>query len=326
MVGSESKLITLFTRVFTQEGPSAFAPDLSDDCAWLSTPEENMVVTTDALCEGVHFDRDWDRLTQIGAQAAIVNLSDIAASGATPVALVWSICTPSSWTLEDFEALSLGFASVCAQAGAQVVGGNICVRPGGLEVHVTAFGTPIDGGAQRSGAQVGDSIYVTGLLGERALGYLSPSSETRALRHRWRPHLSESSRLMKWGHVRAMMDLSDGLLLDGARLAQASAVRLHFFEDALPVSDLCRALSPDLSAAWSGGEDYILLFTAPEDQSPPPEIGAVRIGWVDASTRDGDDLLMIDGVSVAPEGYEHNVLLHAHSSQTSASHNRKAHI
>ena len=312
MVGSESKLISLFTRVFTQEGPSAFTPDLSDDCAWLSSPNEGILITTDALCEGVHFDREWDRLPQIGAQAAIVNLSDIAASGGAPLALVWSICTPSSWASEDFEALSLGFATVCEHAGARVVGGNLCVRPGGLEVHVTAFGTPINGGAQRSGAQVGDSIYVTGLLGERALGYLAPSPETRALRHRWRAHLSESLHLMNWGYVRAMMDISDGLLLDGARLAQASGVRLHFFKDALPVSDLCRALSPNLSAAWSGGEDYILLFTAPEGQSPPPEIGAVRIGWVDASTRDGDDLLMIDGVPVAPEGYEHDVLLHAH--------------
>ncbi len=285
------------------------ALDHGDDCALLGAGEGAQLLTTDALAEGVHFDLAWDTLEQVGAQAAVVNLSDLAASGGRPRALLWSLSLPPSLSVEQVGALAWGFARVAARWDAPVLGGNLCVRPGPLEVHVTALGAVEGRRLHRSGARAGDALFVTGALGARALGYLEPSEASRALRHQWRPHLSESAALASWGGVTAMMDISDGLLLDAHRIAAASDVELSITSALLPVCARMSALAstPEvaLRAALSGGEDYVLLFTARGE--PPPEAHATQIGECLRAARPSTSRLSLDGEPVAPRGYEHTL-------------------
>jgi len=279
--------------------------DTRDDCAWLRlSAQPGLTLTTDALVEGVHFSARYDSFEQIGRQAAVVNLSDLASSGAWPLALLWSLSLPPSLSTRDLSALSEGFVSRCAQYNAQLLGGNICIRPGPLELHVSAIGAPSAsrGLVSRSGAQVGDGVYVSGALGSRALGYLNPTPARRALRHRWRPHLHESRALCQWGGVSAMMDVSDGLLIDLTRLLEASELGAQIHTGLLPLSREASALVDDeaelLEAALSGGEDYVLLFTAPT--APPEALGCTRIGSTQRALG-----LWVDGAITEPRGYLH---------------------
>ena len=282
--------------------------DARDDCAWLRlSAQPGLTLTTDALVEGVHFHCRYDSFEQVGKQAAVVNLSDLASSGAWPVALLWSLSLPPHLTVNDLSALSEGFVSRCAQFDAELLGGNICIRPGPLELHVSAIGAPsaARGPVSRAGARVGDGIYVSGALGSRALGYLNPTPDRRALRHRWRPHLFESRALCQWGEVSAMMDVSDGLLIDLTRLLEASELGAQVNTALLPLSHEARALADSedelLEAALSGGEDYVLLFTSPTD--PPESLGCTRIGSVQRALG-----LWVDGALTEPRGYLHGTL------------------
>ena len=311
-VPHEHTLIELLHRRFSAHAPAGQTPDYSDDCAHIDATRgetratSGLLITTDALCEGVHFDLSWDSYVQVGAQAAVANLSDLASSGAEPSALLWSLSLPATLTPLELDALAEGFGRVAAAACCPVVGGNICVRSGALEVHVTALGVPITTPITRLGARPGDAVYVTGELGERALGYLDPSAETRALRHQWRPHLSESRALAHWGAVSAMLDISDGLLLDLGRLARLNKLDVELTSALIPMSAYIRAHPLGVQAALSGGEDYVLLFTAPAGLTPPPEVGARRIGLCVAS-REERPTLRIDGVSCAESGHLYTI-------------------
>lgn len=308
----ERSLIDRFAEIFTAGYPVHLAPSYQDDCARLKMKmrgeslHSELLVTTDALCEGVHFETARDSYRQIGAQAAVVNLSDLASSGARPVALLWSLSLPSALSGEAVSELAQGFADVASRHTCPVIGGNICARPGGLEIHVTAIGAPFKTAISRSGARPGDLIYVTGSLGERALGYLDPTPKTRAQRHQWRPHLTEAKTLAQWGQVSAMLDISDGLLIDAERLAQASDVHVDLHAESLPLSEFVRSHSLGRYAALRGGEDYILLFTAPAQLTPPPEVQATLIGR--CLDRDLDaPFLTLDGAPCEGEGHLYHI-------------------
>jgi len=301
--GGERALLAAVVRALKAWG---HAIDHGDDCALMPPLGGAQLLTTDALAEGVHFDLAWDTLEQVGAQAAVVNLSDLAASGGAPRGLLWSLSLPPALSADQVEALAWGFAKVAARWGAPVLGGNLCVRPGPLEVHVTALGAAPAARLHRRGARPGDGVFVTGALGARALGYLEPSEASRALRHLWRPHLPEAAALVSWGAVTAMMDISDGLLLDAHRLAEESDVALALESPLLPICPRMSALASSppvaLRAALRGGEDYVLLFTAPG--APPPEAHATRVGAC-LAPRPGGARVTLDGAPAAPEGYEH---------------------
>lgn len=305
---TELTLIAALFEVFNQTSSSDAPVDYSDDCALFSPPVGRpLLITTDALCEGVHFDLQWDRFFEVGAQAAVVNLSDLAASGAEPKSLLWSLSIPPSLESSAIVELANGFWEVAHAANTPVIGGNILTREGGLEIHVTAIGSAYNQPLTRRGALPGDIIYVTGALGERALGYLDPSPETRRLRHEWRPHLKESHLLSEWGAVTAMLDISDGLLLDAYRLGQESGVTIHIDLSAIPLSDGSPHSPLLIDAALSGGEDYVLLFTAPPSVQPPLAVGAIKIGECQQpSTQDGvESVVFLDGVPQDPRGYVH---------------------
>ena len=269
-------------------------PDLSDDCAHLDTPTQ--LITTDALVAGVHFDLARDTLEQVGAQAAVANLSDLASSGGASGWLLWSLMLPADFDDEDLVRLARGFGGEARSHGAAVLGGNLSQTPGPLVVSVTAGG-PLAGDRafRRSGARAGDGVYLSGAVGDSALGVTHPDPEARAARHRWRPHLPEAAELAGWGGVTAALDVSDGVLLDAARIAEASDVRLELTRNAIPRGELCRARDMPPDFALTGGEDYVLLFTASE----PPPLG-VRIGR--CATGRG---LLLDGEPTRPVGFDH---------------------
>ena len=281
-VHDERILINHLSQIFQTYAPQKDLIDYRDDCASLSAHQflnsSELIFTTDAICEGVHFDLQWDQYGEIGAQAAVVNLSDLASCGARPKALLWSLSIPHQLSQLSVRKIAEGFGQSAGVWSCPVIGGNICVRPGPLEIHVTAIGSVKTQALTRMGAQPGDAVYVTGTLGDRALGYLDPSHQTRALRHQWRPHLEEAYALAQWGHVHAMLDISDGLLIDLERLAQVNELCINIRRDALPLSDFVRSHPLGRQAALSGGEDYVLLFTAPPHVTPPDKAQATLIG------------------------------------------------
>jgi len=274
--------------------------DLTDDCASLSG--QTALVTTDTLVEGVHFDLAVDTPAQLGAQAAVQNLSDLAASGGAAGWLVWSLCLGPAHRTEAFVAgLTDGFAQTAARYGASVVGGNLSRSPGPLVVTVTAGG-PLAGVRPliRAGARPGHGVFVTGPLGDAALGV--EDKRARAARHAWRPHLAEAACLAVTPGVGACMDVSDGLLLDAGRLAAASGVTLALSSAALPIGPACAALGEPARAlrlALTGGEDYVLLFTA---EAPPAALVTHRIGTVG----EGPARVLLDGVLPSgTRGFDH---------------------
>lgn len=259
-------------------------------------------MTTDVLVEGRHFDAKRDSPEQIGAQAAVSNLSDLAGSGGAAGWLVWALTLPADFGAGRFRRLVRGFATCAAAHGARVVGGNLSRTDGPAVIAVTAGG-PLAGARAftRVGARPGDAVYVTGPLGDAALGWQDDDPAARAVRHRWRPHLPEAAALAAWGAVTAAMDVSDGLLIDAGRLARASGVAIGFERALIPTSAHYHARrGDDLDAALTGGEDYVLLFTAPPDEAPPPAANARRIGVCAAGAG-----LTLDGRPVAARGHDH---------------------
>ncbi|MCK6571952.1 thiamine-phosphate kinase [Myxococcota bacterium] len=293
----EHRLLAIIGAALARAGRPA---DLTDDCAALAG--QTALVTTDTLVEGVHFDLALDTPAQVGVQAAVQNLSDLAASGGSAGWLVWSLCLGPAHRTEAFVAgLTDGFATTAARFGASVVGGNLSRTPGPLVVAVTAGG-PLAGARPltRAGARPGHGVYVTGPLGDAALGV--EDARARAARHAWRPHLAEAARLAVTPGVGACMDVSDGLLLDAGRLAAASGVTLALTAAAVPVGPACGALGDPARArrlALTGGEDYVLLFTA---EAPPADLVAHRIGTV----ADGPAQVLVDGaVPAGARGFDH---------------------
>lgn len=291
-LGSEAACLSTIRRALLK---SQRVVDFADDCG--APRGRTDLVSSDALVEGVHFDRRWDNFYQIGAQAAVANLSDMAASGAAPVWLTWSLILPDDVSQANLKALTAGFGGCCAQYGAAVIGGNLTRARGPLTIAVTVGGAcmgrrPL----RRDGARVGDSVFVSGPVGDAALGWRWPA-RFRSLRHGWRPHLSHARLLACSGRATAGLDISDGLLLDASRLASASGLRINVQQDAIPTSPEYAAVSSDKTLAMTGGEDYVLLFTAPDAPWP----WAHRIGNCEAG-----EGLHLDGVQVeGPLGFDH---------------------
>ena len=245
-----------------------------DDAAVIE-PERGAldVLTTDALVEGIHFERAFVPDRCIGHRALAVNLSDLAAMGARPRAALLSLVLPDTMAVAAVDAIVDGVITLAARQQVALVGGNITRSPGPLMLDVTAIGAVRRRRIlRRSGALPGDEVYVTGTIGDAAAGlqmlrerpdaanecterYLRPDARTRA---GW---LLGANRA-----ATSCVDLSDGLA-DGAwQLAGASDAGIAIDPAAVPVSDAARAWleragADPLRAAITGGDDYELLFT-----------------------------------------------------------------
>lgn len=237
-----------------------------DDCAVLRIGGRSWIWTTDCQIEGTHFDRRWMTPRQIGRKAYLVNASDIAAMGGRPRYALVSLAAPSELLARDLADVQRGIVAAAEQDGAVVVGGNLARAPG-LEVSLSLLGTAPRRAVLRSGGRPGDALYVTGSLGEAALGLRrlgeNPGARGRAVSRfrRPQPRLRAGAILAERGLASAMIDLSDGLSQDLGRLCRASGVGARIELEALPMTGAVRRAG--VALALSGGEDYELLCAVP---------------------------------------------------------------
>jgi len=305
--------------------PPELALGIGDDCAALQLPpDRQLLVTCDLLLEGVHFRRDWTDLQRLGRKCVAVNLSDIAAMGGEPRQLVLGLGLPEDLTLEEFDQFLDGFCEAAAAYGVTVIGGDTCRAQQFLTVSVTAFGSIAPGRLlRRSGARPGDLLLVSGTLGDSALALRQlqrgAAAEPWLLERHFdpTPRVALGQALAACGAVRAMIDLSDGLLADLGHLLEQSGVGARVEAAALPLSAPFESLAGDpderLELALAGGEDYELLLAVRPDRLPLVQAAAQQVGvpltviGEVLPLVDGLQLLAADGRRLAPahRGFNH---------------------
>ncbi len=277
-IGEVAALARVFPRL-----PAASVALLGpgDDAAVLAAPDGRFVVTTDMMIHGPDFRLAWSSAHDLGWKAAASNLSDVAAMGAVPTALVVALAAPASTRVVFLEEFADGLRDGCAAMapGCGVVGGDLSVSPT-LTIAVTAFGDLEGRGpVLRSGARVGDVVAVSGVLGQAAAGLRLLFADAVAALRSGHPEVMAQlaptppiadGRLAALAGATAMIDLSDGLALDARRLAEASGVAIELSLGAVGSRE-----------ALDGGEDHSLLATFPPGASLPPGfrvIGSVTSG------------------------------------------------
>ncbi|MCF6195626.1 MAG: thiamine-phosphate kinase [Emcibacter sp.] len=265
----------LIARYFAPlAGSDAPAYGLSDDAAILSPPAGyDLIFTKDALVADVHFFSD-DPAGLVAQKALRVNLSDLAAMGAKPLGYLLALSLPKnmneieSW-VSDFTA---GLKKDQNEFGWSLLGGDTVSTSGPLTLSVTAIGTVSKGTAlRRSGAKVGEGIYVSGTLGDGALGLkcLKDNIDSPSLIKRYHlptPQLALGQKLS--GVASSTLDISDGLAGDIAHICGLSGLGASIESKLIPVSDAAGKILESFPAyndlIWNGGDDYELLFTAPD--------------------------------------------------------------
>lgn len=253
---------------------------LKDDAALITPrPGHQLVVTQDAITQSVHFIGD-EPPADLARKLLRVNLSDLAAMGAEPYGCFLSLMLPAACDEAWLRGFASGLADDLGHYGLSLFGGDTTRIRGGLALSLTALGYVPDGTAiHRSGAVPGDFIYVSGTLGDAALGLRVAESALKSLNadERWlldryrlpQPRIALGQRLRGIAH--AMLDISDGLAQDLGHLCAASDVGATLDADALPVSEAAgRFAHPAnwLETLLTGGDDYELLFAAAPADAP----------------------------------------------------------
>ncbi len=299
---------------------------IGDDCAILPLDDRrSLVVTTDLLVEEVHFLRNHITPKELGYKAMAVNLSDVAAMGASPVGAFLSLALPADTEVEWCDRFLEGLQSL----GTPLLGGDTTSSPNSLTINLAVIGiAENDRIKRRSAARIGDRIAVTSPLGESAAGLamllenLPRTGENLALlgkHHTPRPHLEEGRWLGGQAAVHAMMDLSDGLAADLPHILRASACSARIDLGAIPATaalrDFCARHGKGLrSLTLEGGEDYALLFTYdPTDEAALLQSYQAAFGRpfypIGTTVETGDPLVVWseNGVELPlhPEGFHH---------------------
>ncbi|WP_027718629.1 thiamine-phosphate kinase [Desulfovirgula thermocuniculi] len=310
--------------------PGEVVAGAGDDAAVLRLPGPHwLLFTTDMLVEGVHFSLAWATYEQVGYKTVAVNASDIAAMGGWPTHGVISLGLPPRVSVEEVEALYHGLRRAAAEYRLNIVGGDTVASPERLVINFALLGLVEAGLAVlRGGARVGDLICVTGTLGNSAAGLylcqnpgLAPDGETAAFLYR--AHLEPraklaAGRLLASAGATAMEDVSDGLARELHNICRASGVGCLVRAKDVPLSSQARELArlagcDPLEWALSGGEDYELVFTLPEDlfEQAKEELAAIGesctcIGEI-IPPQEGLLLELPDGkrVPLALQGYDH---------------------
>ena len=320
----EFALIARYFAPLSRGVPGAY--DLTDDAAWIrAEPGLDWVMTTDALVAGVHFLPD-DPPDAIARKALRVNLSDLAAKGATPRFYLLDTVLPKDIDEAWIASFTSGLAADQDEFGVRLIGGDTTSTPGALTLAVTALGQVETGRMLRRGtAQDGDEVYISGTLGDAALGLLvlrggltrlSPASR-EFLVDRYRvpqPRVSLGPALLDL--AQASMDVSDGLVADLGHICETSGLGAVVDEPSVPLSEAVREALREhpalMVSVLTGGDDYEILFTAPPAarekvaalarklELPITRIGAMRSG-------DGVKVLREDGSARALDsaGWQH---------------------
>jgi len=330
----ELTLLEQIRKRFEKRSPDIVI-GIGDDAALLKPFKKNILVTTDMMVEGVHFNMDFITPYQLGFKLVSVNVSDIYAMGGIPRFLLLGIAMNKNTATETFDTFFDGVHEAMKHYGLSLVGGDISSASKGMSLSATLIGYA-EKCLKRSGAKKGDRIYVTGNLGDSACGLellkkikrpipIEISKEQRAkskelrikmlpkgltwndieplLTRHLMPKARDPRRFIRY--ATSMIDISDGLLIDLSRLCDESKVGARIYTKNIPISSelkkaaSCLGISP-IRLALSGGEDYELLFTAPRDK----RVKAIYIGDITESER-----VIIDSSdkkkTFSAEGYQH---------------------
>ena len=282
---------------------------IGDDAAVVSTPASQMLLTTDAIVDGVHFRSVDERWFDVGWKCAVSNLSDIAAMGGVPDHALVTLGVPPGASVETYADFYNGMNAAFSQFGGSIVGGDV-VSSSTMFVNLAltghpssdSFGEPIT--MRRTEARAGDLVCVTGPLGSSAGGLkallngdTNPSSTILIDRHPT-PRIEIGNKLVSSG-VRCAMDISDGLVGDLEKIAKLSSVKITVEMTSIPLTTELIFMfgSSAIELALGGGEDYELAFTASKplvDDLVANNIGITVIGSVTSSELPGGQVDVID--------------------------------
>ncbi|HEU0264440.1 MAG TPA: thiamine-phosphate kinase [Geobacterales bacterium] len=254
---------------------SGVVTGIGDDCAVTGMTSGTVTLTTtDMLLEGIHFDLSFTDPHRLGRKSLAVNLSDVAAMGGVPRFALLSLALPASMEVEFLDCFMAGFLDQARQFDVALIGGDTCASAGGFVISVTVMGEGVPGKVvRRRGARPGDAIYVTGTLGDSALGLEQLRRGVRqgegVNRHLDPlPRVREGAFLAASAGISAMIDISDGLLADLGHILDQSVVGGVVELNRLPLSPELQQVvaaggDDPYALPLAGGEDYELLFTAP---------------------------------------------------------------
>lgn len=323
----EFGLIDRITKDFPLRNVSS-KKGVGDDAAVLSFGDKEVLVTTDLLLEGIHFDVRYVPLKHLGYKAAIVNFSDIYAMNGTPKQITVSLGVSSRFTIEHIEQIYSGIRLACEIYGVDLVGGDTSASVTGLVISITCIGEAAkDDIVYRSGAKPTDLICVSGDLGAAYMGLQLLERENRVaagakkdedfqpdfagkeyiLERQLKPEARRDIiAILKDKGIKptSMMDISDGLSSELLHICKDSNVGCRVYEDKIPIDYQTAIMAEELNmnlvtAAMNGGEDYELLFTVPiTDREKIENINGVHmIGYVTQPelgaalvTRDGNEI------------------------------------
>lgn len=262
---------------------------VGDDCAILSYPDTDVLVTTDLLLEGVHFDLTYVPLKHLGYKSAVVNFSDVYAMCGTPRQITVSLGVSRRFTVEHIEELYSGIRLACQIYGVDLVGGDTSASKQGLVISITCIGDAPKGDAvTRAGAHPTDLVCVSGDLGAAYMGLqlLEREKVASAGRKNFQPDFAGKEylverqlkpearkdivKMLKEAGIKptSMMDVSDGLSSELMHICKQSHTGCRIYEDRIPIDYQTAVMAEELNmnlvtAALNGGEDYELLFTVP---------------------------------------------------------------
>ncbi len=320
----EFGLIDRLTANFPLKNESSIY-GVGDDAAILNFADRDVLVTTDLLLEGIHFDLRYVPLKHLGYKSAIVNFSDIYAMGGTPRQITVSLGVSSRFTVEHIDALYDGIRTACDMYGVDLVGGDTSASVTGLVISITCIGDCAKGEEiKRDGAKPTDLICVSGDLGAAFMGLQLLERENRVsaeagkdftpdfsgkeyilerqLKPEARKDIIEALRA-EGIHPTSMMDVSDGLSSELLHICKNSHTGCRVYEDRIPIDYQTALMAEELNmnlitAAMNGGEDYELLFTVPLTEHDRIENikGVKMIGYITEPdlgcamiTRDGQE-------------------------------------
>jgi thiamine-monophosphate kinase len=297
----------------------AGARGLESDNAFLSAdPRHDLVVKTDTVVAGVHFLAD-EKPELVAQRALRVCLSDLAAGGATPYVYQLSLSLARGWTERWIAGFARGLAADQRRFGIMLCGGDTTGTPGPNTVTITAFGrVPRGKGLGRDGARAGDELWVSGTIGDAALGLLVARGmlKSPALEKRYRlplPRVALGSRLL--GVASAAADISDGLIADAGHIAEAARLSVHIERDLVPLSAEASRVVAAKPALWAnvlgGGDDYELaIAVSPRKRKAvlaAARAAKVKVTRVGAFARGSGVVLTVSGQPsrIAHTGYVH---------------------
>lgn len=278
-ISAEDRLIARFFEPLATH-PGALG--LSDDAAFLTPPAgHDLVLKTDAIIGGVHFFPE-DAAQAVASKALRVNLSDLAAKGARPIGYLLSLAIPKDIGEDWLAGFAEGLRADAVLYGCPLFGGDTDRTPGPVTVSIAMFGSVPEGTmVRRAGAKAGDRVFVTGSIGDAALGVVLRGGKAKwKLTEAQRQHLMSRYLLPQprnalaeaiRGHASAAMDISDGLVGDFGKLCRASEVSADIEVARVPMSEAAKAVvageAAALELALTGGDDYEIICTVPKTKT-----------------------------------------------------------